>query len=100
MQDPLMVSAIAVCGSVLLLVGCQDSTAPSRFIRNASAVVALGAESCPLTLRIGSLHYVPIGLPRADTVLGLRLRVSGVVHDVPSTCMVGPGLELTAVSRE
>jgi hypothetical protein len=53
-----------------------------------------------VTLQVGDRRYEPIGLPDSLAVVGLQLRVEGVVVNRPSICMIGPGLELRSVTRK
>lgn len=79
--------------------GCVSPIAPSGLLR-ADALVAQGVDGCRVTLQVGDRRYEPIGLPDSLAVVGLQLRVEGVVVNRPSICMIGPGLELRSVTRK
>jgi len=89
---------IAACFGAIS--GCSHATGPGNGFLQGDALVSQGAETCAVTLLVAGRRYEPVGLPDSLAVVGLRLRVAGVVRDVPTLCMVGPRLELTSVARE
>jgi hypothetical protein len=93
-----VVRAVLLCVILYSVAACNNAGEPTGRIR-ADALVTTGAEGCKVSLLIGNQRYEPIGLPDSLAVVGIVLRVDGVVRDRPSICMIGPGLELSAVSR-
>ena len=94
-------AAVALAGAA---VACRNGTGPDGEIRDgavlrASALVEPGIEVCPVSLLIDGRRYEPVGLPAELRVVGLRLRVEGIVRDRPSVCMVR-ALELRSARRE
>jgi len=80
------------------LASCSHATAPeTRFVQGDALVTQ--SVAC-LTLLIAGRTYEPVGLPDSLAIVGLRLRVAGVVRaDVLSVCQAGPPLDLISVVR-
>jgi len=98
-----LLRALRLSAITLALAACSDGTGTDPLANGAVvrgvAVVSPGAESC-LALELNGQRYEPEGLPAEYAQIGLRLRVTGIVHQRASTCMIGPGLVLTKVERE
>ena len=96
--------ALGVSAITLALAACGDDTVTDPLADGAvvrgTAVVVYGIEGGCAALELNGRQYEPEGLPAEYAQPGLRLRVTGIVHQRPSTCMAGPGLVLTKVERE
>lgn len=73
---------------------CHGATAPDHL--RGDALVTTGAESCPIALQIGTQRYQPRGLDPSLSVVGLHLRVEGIVRDLYTVCQIGPVLDISS----
>ena len=90
----------AIARSILFLAvvvsaaACRSPGDPS--VISGEALVTSGAEGCPFSLLIAGERYEPISLRPEHAIQGLLLSVRGIVRNRPSTCMIGPGLEIVS----
>jgi hypothetical protein len=78
--------------ALILVAACRPALDPNLF--RGEAVVIRGVDACAVALSIDGETYEPANLPSAHAVVGLRLRVEGVVFNRISACMMGPGLDI------
>ena len=77
---------------LLFVSACRTPVDPN--LLRGEALVVRGIDGCDVALSIGGETYEPANLPAAHAVVGLRLRVEGVVFHGISACMMGPGLDI------
>ena len=84
---------------VTITTACTRSTAPRAERILGEALVAGGAEGCPIRLVINERSYQPVSLPSNLAVVGNRLLVEGTARDEFTTCMIGPVLTIRNAAR-
>lgn len=87
-----------VPGVLVLGIGCTESLPPGVERVEGNALVATGADGCPIRLIVGEQSYQPERLPPELAVVGKRLHVKGTARQANTYCMIGPLLTVSSAS--